>query len=225
MINNPHYWVIIPAAGVGRRMDSTLPKQYLKFNQEMIIEHIVSLFSSHPLVKQVVVVLHAEDRQWANIKIADPDKVVTTIGGETRAESVLEGLSSLQLKAAEHDWILVHDAARPCLYPEALDRFINTIADHPVGGLLALPIVDTIKKVGANHHVQKTISREGLWTAQTPQMFRFGVLWNAMKKALKAGVVVTDEASAVEWIGEEPLVVEGDWRNIKITCPADLARI
>lgn len=221
---DPKYWVIIPAAGMGRRMQSKTPKQYHKLNDQTILEHTVSLFSSHPLIEKVVVVLHENDKVWSTLNIQHPEKVVATVGGDTRAHSVLRGLAYLESTVAVSDWVLVHDAARPCLPSTVLDRFIKTLADHPVGGLLAMPITDTVKKVDANHDVRETISREGLWAAQTPQMFRFDLLFDAMQKALSSDAVVTDEASAIEFVGEHPLVVEGDWRNIKITTPEDLER-
>ena len=224
IIDKPKYWAIIPAAGIGQRMQSKISKQYIKINNQTIIERTVSLFSTHPLIEKVIVVLHAEDTQWSTLAIQSPEKVVTTVGGEERVDSVMQGLRYLQTIAATNDWVLVHDAVRPCLAPSLLDFFIKTVADHRIGGLLAVPITDTIKKVDADHAVRATISREGLWTAQTPQMFRYGFLFDAVQDALKLEIPITDESCAVELAGEHPLVVQGDWRNIKVTTPEDLDR-
>lgn len=218
------YWVVIPAAGMGRRMRSKTPKQYLKINDKTVIEHTVSLFSTHPLIEQVVVVLHEADTQWSTINIENPWKIVTTVGGETRAQSVMQGLIYLQSMAAAKDWILVHDAVRPCLSSTLLNHFMHIVDGHRLGGLLAVPIMDTVKKVDTDHGVRQTISREGLWIAQTPQMFRYGFLFDALQRAVALGKPVTDESSAIELAGEHPLVVPGDWCNIKITQPEDLVR-
>lgn len=219
------YWVIIPAAGIGNRMGLKTPKQYLKLNQKNIIEQTVSLFTNHPIVQCVIVMLHAEDSQWSTINIDHPEKIVTAIGGETRAKSVMKGLEYLQAKAETYDWVLTHDAVRPCLSTRLLDHFIRTVADHRVGGLLGMPINSTIKKVDADHGVRETIPREGLWVAQTPQMFRYGFLFDAMQAALETKEEITDEAQAIELVGEHPLMIEGDWRNIKITHADDLERV
>lgn len=176
------------------------------------------------MVEKVVVALHENDTQWSTLNIQNPEKVVTTVGGETRALTVLKGLDYLQSEAAAEDWVLVHDVARPCLSRPVLDEFIKTVADHRVGGLLAIPIRDTVKRVDADHGVRETVSREGLWAAQTPQMFRYGFLFDAVQQALEKNVDVTDESTAIEWAGEHPIVVSGDWRNIKITTPEDLER-
>lgn len=224
VIDQLGYWVVIPAAGTGRRMQSKTPKQYIKINGQMIIEQTLSIFTKHPLIQKVIVVLHADGTEWSAINAQHPEKIATTVGGERRADSVMQGLQYLQPHAATNDWVLVHDAARPFLSADVLDRFIESVADHPVGGLLAMPVTDTVKKVDADHGVCETIPREGLWAAQTPQMFRYGLLFDAMEQALKSNTPITDESGAIELIGERPLVVEGDKRNIKITTQSDLER-
>jgi len=218
----PRYWVVIPAAGIGKRMDGETPKQYIKLKNHTIIEHAVSVFTNHPKISQVVVVLHADDTQWSSIDISESEKIITTIGGETRADSVMQGLERLQETASPNDWILVHDAARPCLTTETLDRLIESLRDHRIGGLLAIPVADTLKKVDADHSVQETVSRKKLWAAQTPQLFRFAILYDAMKKALASDHLITDESSAIEFSGEHPIVIKGDPKNIKITRPEDV---
>jgi len=220
--NEPRYWVVIPAAGIGKRMGGETPKQYVKLKNKPIIEHAVSVFIKHPKIFQVVVVLHADDTQWSSFPVSESEKIITTVGAETRAASVMQGLERLQETAFSNDWVLVHDAARPCLTTETLDRLIGSLKNHLVGGLLAIPVADTLKKVDGDHAVQETVSRKKLWAAQTPQLFRFGVLYDAMKKALAQDVCITDESSAIEFSGEHPLVIRGDPRNIKITRPEDL---
>ena len=216
------YWVVIPAAGSGKRMGENIPKPYLTLGDSPVIEHSVSIFTAHPRISQVVVVLAADDARWSQLAIAQSNQILTTVGGDTRAHSVMQGLERLKNVASSNDWVLVHDAARPCLTRSALDRLIQTLQDHPIGGLLAVPVADTLKKVTADNIVRETVAREQLWCAQTPQMFRFEILYSAIKKALAENVSITDEASAVEFIGEHPLVVKGDSRNIKITRPEDL---
>lgn len=220
--SKPQYWVIIPAAGIGKRMGEKKPKQYLKFKNSTIIESTLSIFVKHPKVSQVIVALHANDTHWS--RLPKQEKITTTLGGKTRAESVMRALEYLTGMAQQNDWVLVHDAVRPCLTTEILDRLIENLQEHPVGGLLAIPVVDTLKKVdAANHVVQETVARENLWAAQTPQLFRFGILYDAMKKALDSKVTITDESSAIEFSGESPMVVEGDPKNIKITTPKSLS--
>jgi len=215
------YWVLIPAAGIGQRMGSKIPKQYLKISHQSILEHTISLFLACSFIKKVIVIIHSEDKEWAKVKI-DHAKVATVVGGASRADSVMRGLKYLSSWAAVNDWVLVHDAVRPCLQQETLSQFIKTMANHPVGGLMVTPVVDTIKKVTASGHVCRTIWRENLWIAQTPQMFRYGLLYCALQQALAMNVSVTDEASAVELAGQAPLIFEGDRSNIKVTQPDDL---
>jgi len=219
------YWAIIPAAGIGERMQTNLPKQYLKLNDKTIIEHSVSTITQHNKISKVVVALHPDDTQWPQQQISSPEKIITTTGGKTRADSVMQGLKTLQEYADSDDWVLVHDAARPYLTSESLDRLIETLQEHPVGGLLAMPIADTLKKSSADGLALETISRVNLWAAQTPQMFRFGVLLDAMQKAQAVGINITDESSAVEYIGKHPMLIKGDPRNIKITRPEDISLI
>lgn len=213
-------WVIIPAAGIGKRMGSDTPKQYLKIKNKTIIEHSISSFINRPEIFKILVVLHPDDAQWS--RISNTENVLTTVGGETRAHSVMNGLQYLQEMVSKNDWVLVHDAARPCLNDEVLDRFIHAVKDHPIGGLLALPVSDTLKKIDTNHEVRETVSRESLWAAQTPQIFRYSVLYEALQHALDSDAVITDESSAIELSGGHPLVVKGDPRNIKVTRAGDL---
>lgn len=216
----PQAWAVIPAAGAGRRMGADVPKQYLTLHGRTVIEHTVSRLADHPRIAGVVVVLSAGDPYWRHTTTAVP--VHTAEGGSERCHSVLNGLERLAGMAAPHDWVLVHDAARPCLRGEDIDRLFTELADHPVGGLLGLPVADTMKRTDAGGNVLETVSRDNLWRALTPQMFRYAALREALNGALAAGELVTDEAAAMEHAGHRPKMVEGHGDNIKITRPGDL---
>lgn len=224
------FWALIPAAGSGRRMVAEksvqpkpgVPKQYLMLAGRRVIEHSLSLFSNHARIAGVVVALAPNDRTWSNLPIAASPRVHSVKGGAERAQSVLAGLTQLLSLGAAEDWVLVHDAARPCLTRVMLDKLMRTLEKDPVGGLLALPAQDTIKRAESSR-VVATLDRSLLWQAQTPQMFRLGELHAALDTALQAGQGVTDEASAMEQAGYQPALVEGSIENIKVTTPADLA--
>jgi len=216
----PNFYVVIPAAGSGSRMGNAIPKQYLAINSTTIIEHAVKAFLENSNVKKLVVCLQNGDRHFSETRLEERPKVETTLGGESRAESVLNGL--LALNAHDHDWVLVHDAARPCLSNQLLERLIERLRDDDVGGLLAVPAKDTLKQASGNKRSIATLDRSTIWQAQTPQMFRYGVLRESLISALKQGIDITDEASAVEASGFQPKLVEGDARNLKVTTPDDL---
>lgn len=218
------FWALIPAAGSGRRMatGSNLPKQYLMLGGRRVIEHSLSLFANHARIAGVVVALAPNDRIWSSLPIAASPRVHTVKGGAERAQSVLAGLTHLLTLGAAEDWVLVHDAARPCLTRVMLDKLMRTLEKDPVGGLLASPAQDTIKRAEKGR-VEATVDRNQLWLAQTPQMFRLGALHTALNAALQAGQGVTDEASAMEQAGQQPALVEANVENIKITTPADLS--
>src|SRR3990167_2306163 len=217
------YWVIIPAAGIGARMQADRPKQYLMLKNKPLLTQVVDLFSAQIFIEKVVVVLNAKDHWWPELSLSHPQKVLTAIGGKERVHSVLLGLAFLKDFASEDDWVLVHDAARPCLRTDDILNLMQAIKDHPVGGLLGLPVVDTLKRVNENDDVVATVSRQQLWQAQTPQCFRYGILKKAIENALTQNQVVTDESSAIELLGLKPKIVLGHARNIKITFPEDLA--
>ena len=221
--NNQKYWVIVPSAGIGARMQSDTPKQYLPLNGKPILSHVIDTFSAMSEIEKVVVALHAKDHWWPTLSLSHSQKVLTVIGGEKRVHSVLLGLSFLNDYASDDDWVLVHDAARPCVTADAVRRLIKEVGDHAVGGLLGLPVVDTLKQVSQQGDVQKTVSRDGLWRAQTPQMFRYGLLKQSIENALKDKQIITDEASAVEYADLQPKMVLGNVQNIKITFPEDIA--
>ena len=215
-------WAVVPAAGTGQRMQAEQPKQYLPVQGRTVLEHSLSVLLARTDIQQLVLCVAEDDTTWADLEVTHQARVVNTLGGETRAESVLNGLRTLAAIANENDWVLVHDAARPCLSESILDRLIVKLKDHEVGGILAVPAKDTLKQRGADGLVTATLDRDTIYLAQTPQMFRFGLLYSALSSAIEQGWKVTDESSAIELAGHSPLLVEGDYRNLKITTPEDL---
>jgi 2-C-methyl-D-erythritol 4-phosphate cytidylyltransferase len=216
------YWLVIPAAGTGRRFGDALPKQYASLNNRTVIEWALSPFVSDTRCIGIAVALAPDDRWWP--RIAERLPALTVVGGgKERCESVRNALAALSRRAKPDDWILVHDAARPCLSVEDRDRLITQAGAHKVGGLLASPAADTLKRGSPEHIVQETVNRTGLWRAQTPQMFRYGRLCEALDSAIASHRFPTDEAQALEWLGEGALLVEGSATNIKITRAEDLA--
>ena len=224
-MTSPRYWALVPAAGIGKRMGSAVPKQYLPLAGRPVIAHALATLLAHPRIAGVVVAISAEDEWWptiaAEFAAAKPLRVVT--GGAERCHSVLNGLEALRKQAALTDWVLVHDAARPCLTAEDLNRLLAELAENPVGGLLAVPVRDTLKQADNTGRVAGTVDRSRLWHALTPQMFRLGRLYEALRAALMRGLLVTDEAAAMEAAGYAPRLVEGRADNLKITRPEDLA--
>jgi len=219
----PAFWVVIPAAGIGSRMRADRPKQYLQLAGRTILEHTLDCFLDHPRLRGLVLSLAADDPWWPALPCASDLRIQRAEGGAERADSVLSGLLRLlELGAQADDWVLVHDAARPNLARSDLDRLLAELADDPVGGLLAVPARDTLKRAGADGRVVETVDRSLIWQAYTPQMFRFAALHRALADALVAGVTITDEASALEWAGQAPRLVEGRADNLKITRPEDL---
>jgi 2-C-methyl-D-erythritol 4-phosphate cytidylyltransferase len=200
------YYALIPAAGGGSRFGAALPKQY-------------TLLAGEPLLLHAV--LAPEDRHWASL-IGERERVTVLHCGEaTRAGSVRNGLRLMRGEAHERDWVLVHDAARPCLSADDLRRLMVELSDDAVGGILGVPVADTLKRADPGGRIVETPSRASLWQAQTPQMFRYGLLLEAMMS--EAALDVTDEAQAVEGLGLKPRLVEGSRSNIKVTYAADLA--
>jgi len=269
------YWLVMPAAGVGRRFGESIPKQYAELHGRTVMEWSMAPFMYDSRCLGLVVVLGPNDAHWpavasrlpdvtgatrasANIAAAladatrvaeraaqraggddadgftDPGltipsipavtlpKVTTTTGGGERSNSVRNGLRALAGRAADDDWVLVHDAARPCVSRQDVDRLLDRVQTHAVGGILAAPAADTLKRAGENKEIIQTIDRTSLWRALTPQMFRYARLCEALDRAHGDGRTPTDEAQALEWIGERPLVVEGSTTNLKITSADDL---
>jgi len=203
-------------------MGGTVPKQYLDLAGRPVIDYSLSLLLDHPRIAGVVVALDPADRYWPRTAFAHHPRVRRVDGGEERCHSVLNALDLVAAEEADADWVLVHDAARPCLRGDDIDLLLNILADHPTGGLLGVPVRDTMKQVGEGHAVRCTISRDGLWHAFTPQMFPLSLLRGALNTALDQERLVTDDASAIELTGLSPLCVEGHTDNIKITLPEDL---
>jgi 2-C-methyl-D-erythritol 4-phosphate cytidylyltransferase len=216
-------WAIVPAAGHGTRFGAGLPKQYVTVLGRPLLSWALSALLAEPRIEGIVVALAPGDRHWRNLPEADDPRVSHCLGGERRELSVANGLEALAGQASDSDWVLVHDAARPCLHGEDLDRLFTQLADDPVGGLLAAPVGDTLKRADAGGRAQETVPREHLWRAYTPQMFRFGLLVRALALCIERGRKVTDEAAAIETLGLRPRLVSGRTDNIKVTNPADAA--
>ena len=222
-LGSPAFWAVIPAAGVGARMAADRPKQYLQLGGRTILEHSLGCFLDHPGLKGVVVSLAVDDPYWPNLACANDPRIVRVDGGDERSGSVLNALLYLHGQgASDEDWVLVHDAARPNLGRDDLDKLLAELADDAVGGLLAVPSRDTLKRADKHGRVSETIDRSQIWQAYTPQMFRLGALHRALADSLVSDVVITDEASAMEWAGHAPRLIEGRADNIKVTRPEDL---
>ncbi len=213
-------FAIVPAAGSGSRMKSEQPKQYLSLLGEPLIRHTLGVLCNSPVIDRVYVVLSVGDQEWDRHDWRPfGDRLVPLFcGGVSRAESVLNGLRAIAEHTSESDWVLVHDAARPCLAPWHIETLVHELIHDEVGGILAVPVADTLKREDSTHRIADTVSRDGLWQAQTPQMFRYVML----KRALETARQVTDEASAIEAMGLRPRLVRGDPTNLKVTFPLDL---
>jgi len=203
-------------------MQAERPKQYLNLLGRPVILHSLERLASFPALRGMVVGLAPDDHYWSKLEPL-PSKLLTTyIGGDERAVTVLKGLEALSKHAAPEDWVLVHDAVRPCLRLADIVRLANEVGNSPDGGLLAVPISDTVKRADDNKRIMSTVARDNLWRALTPQMFRFAVLRQALERAQRDATAVTDEAAAIEYAGGRPRLVTGHADNIKITHPGDL---
>ena len=219
-ISHPRHFAIVPAAGSGSRIAAARPTQYLSLLGRPLIHHALSVLCAAPAIDAVFVVLSVDDTEWAthDWSALGPKLRPLFCGGATRADSVLGGLRAIAGEAAAGDWVLVHDAARPCLAPWHVDKLVRELTHDEVGGLLAVPVADTLKRADEHRHVCETVPRDSLWQAQTPQMFRYAML----RRALEGAREVTDEASAIEAAGLRPRLVQGDATNLKVTYPLDL---
>jgi len=215
--------VLIPAAGTGTRYGGAMLKQYLPICGKPVLAHSISVFQFHPMISSITVVLAEDDQLFESAVGLLAAKVNTVTGGETRAHSVRNGLKYIADNYSDKDWALVHDAARPCLSTSRLEKFLEQGLESANGAILAVPVGDTLKRAGDSHEIVATVDRSRLWAAQTPQLFRVGVLAEAIDAAQMAGCELTDEASAMEFIGVRPLLVMGSAANIKITHSSDLA--
>jgi 2-C-methyl-D-erythritol 4-phosphate cytidylyltransferase len=216
----PRYFALVPAAGSGSRMGGELPKQYLPLLGKPLIYHTLSALCAVPAIERVFVVLSVDDAEWERYDwgVLGSRLMPLFCGGPTRADSVLGGLRAIKDEVAATDWILVHDAARPCVAGWQIEKLMRELAHDDVGGLLAVPVADTLKRADERHRVAGTVARESLWRAQTPQMFRYMML----RRALEGTRDVTDEAAAIEAAGLRPRLIEGDVANLKVTWPFDL---
>ncbi|AKH62553.1 MULTISPECIES: 2-C-methyl-D-erythritol 4-phosphate cytidylyltransferase [Photorhabdus] len=220
---------LVPAAGIGSRMNSDCPKQYLSIAGKTVIEHTLAALLGDPRIQRVVVVLNPADTQFQSLEVASDPRITTVIGGKQRADSVLAGLNYLaNLSGNDNRWVLVHDAARPCLHRDDLERLLQLAevdeqGNMACGGILASPVSDTMKRGRVGQVIDHTVERQDLWHALTPQFFPLMLLRDSLSKALSQHANITDEASALEYCGYQPVLVNGRSDNIKITCPEDLA--
>lgn len=216
-------WCVVPAAGAGKRFGAAIPKQYLELQGKTVCEHTLERLLQVSAIRRIVVCLSRDDDRFQTLPLAQHPGILTAHGGAERCHSVLNGLHALQNEASDDDWVLVHDVARPCVRPADIEQLIHQVQRHnAIGGILANPVRDTMKRANPQRHIVETVSREHLWHALTPQMFPLGLLRDALESALADHALVTDEASALERLGHQPLLVEGHPDNLKITHPQDL---
>lgn len=217
------HFLIIPASGLGSRMKSDTPKQYLKLSNGLsVLDQTLKTLLSIDQIKGCVVAIAKNDTQFKQSEYFNHSKLLATaIGGKERFHSVISALNALKPFAKDTDWVLVHDAARPCIKTTDVTNLIDQLKNHSTGGLLAIRVVDTIKQAD-NIQVENTLDRSNLWQAQTPQMYRFGVLSRALDNIIKNDLSITDEASSIEALGLESVLVEASRSNLKITMPEDL---
>ena len=219
-MNVPRYWALVPAAGSGSRLGGKTPKQYAEIAGKPLIAHTLKSLTEVAPIVGIAVGLASDDRWWHE-NIVESDRILGTyVGGVSRAETVLRGLEYLEPHVCAWDWVLVHDAARPCIRPSDVERLISKRGDGTSGALLALPAPDTMKQSNSRDQAERTISRDGLWCAQTPQLFPYGVLRDALQRSDLA--TVTDESSAMESMGYTPRLVPGRADNLKVTTREDL---
>lgn len=222
-MKNDGVWAVVPAAGIGQRMQADKPKQYLMLEDKTVIEKTLSRLASHSSINGIVVAIASNDSWWTELQLNLDCELYVVEGGDTRADSVLNALQDLTQRVNNDPWVLVHDAARPCLRHSDINHMLAELSDHPVGGILGIPVNDTVKRSNDQNDIVETVDRQHLWRASTPQMFHLSTLTTALTKAKDQGMVVTDEASAIEYSGLIAKMVEGHADNIKITVPKDLA--
>ena len=227
-----NYWVIVPAAGTGQRFGAEIAKQFHSIGDKLVADHTLCRLLDIPNLQKIVVPCDTSDKHWAQVSAVKDPRVELIAGGAERVYSVLNGLQALSDMAASDDWVLVHDMARPCITSADIKQLFERLEGHTVGGILATPISDTLKKIAlikttankkaSQSTIEKTLDRSDYRGAQTPQMFRYGLLVKALETMLKDQQVPTDEASAIEYIGEQAMIIEGRRDNIKITHREDL---
>jgi len=225
-IHSSPNWAVVPAAGEGLRMGHAIPKQYLQLNEKTILQHTLERLMSSS-IERIVVAVSPTDERWRQLPLADHKNLTFVEGGDSRVASVLRGLEVVIREQADDSWVMVHDAVRPCVSLQDIEKLCRDVSDHAVGGLLASRITDTVKKAKSRsdtllQEIERTVERDRYWCALTPQVFRLGMLHRAILNALEKDLEVTDEASAVELLGYTPLLIEGGNENIKVTHPGDL---
>lgn len=220
----PEVVAILPAAGIGKRMQAAYPKQYLTIGQKTILEYAVDPLLYHPRIKTIIIVIDLQDNHFQSLTLAHHEKIKVAYGGKQRSYSVMAGLQQVEKYINPLSWVLVHDAARPCLHNTDLDKLLEVIKYSKTGGILAIPVRDTIKLVGVNPAlIDKTLERKNLWYSLTPQIFPFNLLKYCLSGVINKRVEITDEAFALEYYGYKPFLIKGRADNIKITYPEDLA--
>lgn len=217
-----NYWAIVPAAGSGQRFSAELAKQFHSIGDKLVADHTLSRLLSISKINKILVPCDISAEHWQQVSAVEDQRVELIAGGAERVYSVLNGLRALSDSAASDDWVLVHDMARPCITSGDINKLIEQLAGHKVGGILAAPISDTLKKTTSQRAIEKTLDRSDYRGAQTPQMFRYGLLVKALEAMLEEQQVPTDEASAIEYLGEQAIIIEGRRDNIKITHREDL---
>lgn len=218
-VNFPEITAILPAAGIGKRMHSTLPKQYFMIEGKTVLEYSMNALLFQSCIRRCIVVINAHDRWFNQLSVSYDPRVSVVIGGNTRADSVMAGLKHVKNSA----WVIIHDAVRPCLHHEDLLRLFKIIKFSQVGGVLAVPVRDTIKRsYSDNNFIHYTVNRNNLWCALTPQLFNYNLLKFCLSKALKNRIDITDESVAMEYCGYSSILVKGRTDNIKVTCKDDI---
>lgn len=219
--NGEKIWCVVPAAGIGTRMQSSVPKQYLKLGRATILDTTLERLLSCEAIENIVVCVQHGDPYWKESMFATHSQITVVIGGEERSDTVLNGIQAIKQQASSNDWVLVHDAARPCVRRSDIDLLTSAALANQLGAILASPIHDTIKKV-SNSLSEETLDRSTLWRALTPQLFKLNELEQALISAKQENKVVTDEASAIEQFNKPVQIIKGHSDNIKVTSPADL---
>ena len=221
-ISSEKYWAVVPAAGSGKRFSSDMPKQFHQLDGQQVAQHTLDRLLSLTIIEAIYIPCDVDCPLWSEIPAVRDSRVQLISGGQQRAHSVLNGLTALQELAADDDWVLVHDIVRPCVTTGDISALMDALVDHPVGGILAAPVNDTLKIVSAESRIKSTVDRDQYRVAQTPQMFRYHRLREAISAMLKDHLIPTDEAAAIEYTGQKALAVDGRQDNIKITRREDL---
>ena len=218
----PTYWAVVPAAGMGSRFEGELPKQYQSINGKYVIEYTLETLLKSSYIHKIIVAISPLDTIYQEIEIFKHPQIIKVIGGSTRMASVANGLTWIKNHVQSNDWVLVHDVARAALDCRDLNRLIEEVGENEIGGILGLPVRDTLKHVGQKNHIDHTVSRDFLWHAFTPQLFRFSLLYEALTQLKQDNIEVTDEAQMIEHLGLKPKMILSHYPNPKLTFQDDL---